>query len=150
VYLVGPPSASSNEQRLAALAAFTAEHKDVRVQRVHTGSASADGHRVAADVLGSGATGALAFNDLVAVGVIDGLRELGARVPEDISVTGFDDIPFARYVTPSLTTASVPVDLLGIGTWTRLRALIRGEDPEHDVVFSPRLEVRASTAAPRR
>ena len=75
-------------------------------------AAGRDGYRVAAAVVASGATAALAYNDLVAVGLVEGLREAGVRVPQDVSVTGFDDIPFARYVTPSLTTASVPVELL--------------------------------------
>lgn len=149
VYLVGPTTSSSNEHRLQALARFEHDHPDVKVRRIDAGSGSDDGYRVAGDVIASAATAVLAYNDLVAVGLVNGLREAGVRVPDDVSVTGFDDIPFARYVTPSLTTASVPVELLGGGTWTRLRELIRGEDPEHDVVFSPRLEVRDSTAAPR-
>ena len=149
VYLVGPTTSSSNEHRIVALAQFGRDRPDVRVRHIDAGSGSDDGYRVAAAVVASGATAALAYNDLVAVGLVEGLREAGVRVPQDVSVTGFDDIPFARYVTPSLTTASVPVELLGAGTWARLRQLIDGEDPEHDVVFSPRLELRDSTAAPR-
>ena len=149
VYLVGPTTSSSNEHRLVALAQFERDHPDLRVRHVDAGSGSDDGYRVAAQVAASGATAALAYNDLVAVGLVEGLREAGVRVPDDLSVTGFDDIPFARYVTPSLTTTSVPVELLGAGTWVRLHQLIEGEPPEHDVLFSPRLEVRDSTAAPR-
>ncbi len=149
VYLVGPPTSSSNEHRLVALGQFGRDHPEVRVRRIDAGSGSDDGYRLAGEVVASGATAALAYNDLVAVGLVEGLREAGVRVPDDVSVTGFDDIPFSRYVTPSLTTASVPVELLGTGTWTRLHELIDGEDPEHDVLFSPRLEVRDSTAAPR-
>ena len=135
---------------LNALRHFEADYPDVRVRRVEAGSGSDDGFRAAAQVASSGATAVLAYNDLVAVGLVQGLRGAGVDVPGDVSVTGFDDIPFARYVTPSLTTASVPVELLGAGTWARLRQLIDGADPEHDVVFSPRLELRDSTAAPRR
>jgi LacI family transcriptional regulator len=60
-------------------------------------------------------------------------------------VTGFDDIPFARHTTPPLTSASVPHAELGVQAWFRLRSLIAGEAPDHDVVFQPRLEPRAST-----
>jgi len=65
-----------------------------------------------------------------------------------VSVTGFDDIPFARFLSPSLTTASVPHDVLGTLAWCRMQALMAGMTPEHNVVFQPRLEVRRSTAAP--
>jgi LacI family transcriptional regulator len=108
-----------------------------------------DGRRAAAAVRDTGATAVLAFNDLVAIGLIDGLGELGLRVPEDVSVTGFDDIPFARHTSPRLTTASVPHGELGAQAWRRVRALIESGSPEHDVLFQPRMEVRGSTAAAR-
>jgi LacI family transcriptional regulator len=81
---------------------------------------------------------------------MNGLLDLGVRVPDDVSVTGFDDIPFARYTTPTLTTASVPHSELGAEAWQRMHALLDGEEPAADVVFQPRLELRGSTAAPRR
>ncbi|WP_242496378.1 LacI family DNA-binding transcriptional regulator [Xylanimonas protaetiae] len=149
VYLEGPAASSSNGHRLDALAQVEREQPDIRVRRIAAGSTSEDGYRVAGAVAASGATAALAFNDLVAVGLLGGLRAAGLRVPEDVSVTGFDDIPSARYAIPSLTTASVPVDALGAATWARLHALLTGGDPEHDVMFSPRLEPRDSTAPPR-
>jgi LacI family transcriptional regulator len=96
----------------------------------------------------SGATAVLAYNDLVAVGLMSSLAELGATVPQDISVAGFDDIPLVRYVTPRLTTVSVPYGPLGTEAWKRLHALIKGDTPSHDVVFQPRLQPRDSTAAP--
>ena len=65
-----------------------------------------------------------------------------------MSVTGFDDIPFSRFLSPSLTTASVPHEVLGVLAWARMKALIQGTTPDHNVVFQPRLEVRRSTAAP--
>ena len=77
------------------------------------------------------------------------LAELGVRVPDDVSVTGFDDIPFARYTTPPLTTASVPVEELGEEAWRRLRAMIAGDAPAPDARFRPSLEVRRSTSGPR-
>jgi LacI family transcriptional regulator len=67
-------------------------------------------------------------------------------VPEDISVTGFDDIPFARYTTPPLTTAAVPITELGAQAWHSLRALIRNEGaPDAGNTFRPQVEVRGST-----
>jgi LacI family transcriptional regulator len=99
----------------------------------------------AAAVHESGASAALAFNDLVAIGLMGGLAERGVRVPRDISVTGFDDIPFARYSAPALTTVSVPHEDLGTQAWDRMKALIAGEVPRPDLIFRPQLEVRAST-----
>ncbi len=54
-----------------------------------------------------------AANDMMAVGCLAALREAGLRVPEDVAVAGFDDIPIARYVAPSLTTIRVPIAGLG-------------------------------------
>jgi LacI family transcriptional regulator len=96
-------------------------------------------------VRASGATAVLAFNDLVAMGLLSALHEAGVSVPEDLSVTGFDDIPFARYTTPPLTTASVPVTELGEQAWARLWALLNEEPPDHNIYFRPRVEVRGST-----
>jgi len=148
-YIAGPASSSSNRHRLAGLDAFQREVDDVRVEVIDGGATSEDGVAAAGAVRGSGATAALAFNDLVAIGLLDGLARLGVRVPDDVSVTGFDDIPFARYTSPTLTTLSVPHDELGTGAWDRLRALVVGEEVAPDAVYRPRLEVRGSTSTSR-
>jgi LacI family transcriptional regulator len=54
-----------------------------------------------------------AANDMMAIGCLAALGEAGLRVPEDIAVAGFDDIPIARYVSPTLTTIRVPIAALG-------------------------------------
>ena len=84
----------------------------------------ADGYDAADDIAVSGVTGVLAFNDLVAMGLISALTEAGIAVPGAVSVVGFDDIPFARYVTPPLTTAAVPVSELGEQAWVRMWDLL--------------------------
>jgi LacI family transcriptional regulator len=58
-------------------------------------------------------TAVMAVNDLTAVGVIKGLLKGGCRVPEDISVTGFDNTRLAEYSNPSLTTVDIHRDMLG-------------------------------------
>jgi DNA-binding LacI/PurR family transcriptional regulator len=58
-------------------------------------------------------TAVIAINDLTAVGVIKGLMKSGCRVPQDISVTGFDDTRLAEYSNPSLTTVDIHRDMLG-------------------------------------
>jgi LacI family transcriptional regulator len=146
VFLSGPARSASNALRVQGLEKFKAGHPDVELQVIDGGSNFEAGHGAVDAVLASGGTGVLAFNDLVAMGLLSGLHERGVRVPEDISVTGFDDIPFARYTTPPLTTAAVPITELGVQAWHSLRALIRHEGtPNTGNTFLPQMEVRGST-----
>jgi LacI family transcriptional regulator len=148
-FLAGPARSASNGLRLQGLERFKAAHPDIDLRMLDAGSNFEAGHQSADAVLASGATGVMAFNDLVAMGLLSGLHERGVRVPEDISVTGFDDIPFARYTTPTLSTAAVPIDELGQQAWHRMRDLIRNVPPDSGAggptIFLPRLEVRGST-----
>jgi LacI family transcriptional regulator len=144
-YLEGPVPSTSNQVRLDGLQAFASRVADVRIDRVLVGSTSADGYDRAVQVQETGATAMLAYNDLVALGLMGALIDQGATVPQEISIAGFDDIPLVRYLTPRLTTASVPYELLGAEVWKRLRARMRGETPSCDVVFQPRLQLRDST-----
>ncbi|MCA4135078.1 LacI family DNA-binding transcriptional regulator [Arthrobacter sp. M4] len=151
-YLEGPLHSASNRQRLAGLEQFQAKHPDIELQFLEAGSNFDSGHDATDAVVASGATGILAFNDLVAMGLLSGLHERGIRVPEDISVTGFDDIPFARYTMPPLTTAAVPINELGSLAWRRMREQMQqsadateAEESAQDV-FEPRIEIRRSTA----
>lgn len=149
VFVEGPAESVSNRHRLEGLAEFARRMPGVRIDRMSGGATSEDGLAAAGPVRDSGATAALAFNDLVAIGLLNGLIQLGVRVPEDMSVTGFDDIPFARFSAPTLTTVSVPNEDLGAEAWHRMHSLITGETPGANIEFHPRLEVRRSTAAPR-
>ncbi len=145
--VLGPEQSVSTAQRQRGFEEFRRAVDDIEVTSVQAGAGLEDGLDAASAVRATGATAALAFNDLVAIGLINGLADLGVRVPQDISVTGFDDIPFARFCAPPLTTASVPHQELGVEAWQRLRSLIHDERPSHNLVFQPRVEVRASTGA---
>ncbi|MEO3924760.1 LacI family DNA-binding transcriptional regulator [Micromonosporaceae bacterium B7E4] len=145
VYLSGPAASTSNRERQAALRATCAAEPVCALTELPCGATFDDGHAAARAVLRSGATAVVAFNDMVAFGALSGLHELGIGVPRDLSVTGFDDIPFARYTTPPLTTASIPRNELGRQAWDRLWALLGGGPAGHDVHFQPRLLVRDST-----
>jgi LacI family transcriptional regulator len=151
LYLTGIPQAASNRSRLDAIAAFEAARADAHVQVAGCGVGFADGHNAADLVTDGDVTAVLAFNDLAAMGLLSALDERGVRVPDDVSVTGFDDIPFARYTSPPLTTATVAVEDLGRQAWMRMRALLEGGDVPDDLVFTPRLVPRGSTGpAPER
>ncbi len=97
------------------------------------------GHKGALAVLGLSRrpTALLAGNDAMALGALSALAELGLRVPADITVAGFDDIPVARYITPPLSTVHVPIAELGARAMERLLlALERGAAHErrHEVL----------------
>ena len=116
------------------------------------GSRLEDGYAVAEAVIAArdaGATAVIAFNDLVALGLMTRLRELGVDVPGDLSIAGFDDVPMASFATPRLTSMSVPRGEIGGQVWARLRTLISGGPIEHSVLYRPRLEARESTGPVR-
>jgi LacI family transcriptional regulator len=71
------------------------------------------GLAVAEDVLRAGVTAVLAYNDLMAIGLIEGLLAAGARVPQDVSVVGIDDIMLSRLTRPKLTTVATPTAAAG-------------------------------------
>lgn len=93
----------------------------------------------------AGITGVAVLNDLMAVGVIRRLEERGRTVPDDVSVAGFDDIPLAEDIRPTLTTVRVPMGDIGAAA---MELALAGED-ERTVVFPTRLIARESTAEPR-
>jgi len=88
-----------------------------------------------------------AFNDISAIGAIRALREKGLRVPEDVSVVGFDDIQSAAYQNPGLTTVRQPLCKMGkIAAETVLRRIARdGADYPRRIAVEPELVVREST-----
>lgn len=70
-----------------------------------------------------------AANDIMAIGLMAALQDAGLRLPQDIALAGFDDIPIARYVSPPLTTIRVPIAALGSQALDALADLLEGEDP---------------------
>lgn len=147
-YLQGPPASRSNAARELALASAT----DVELVTIRCGAMFPDGHAAAGQVLDAGVTAVIAFNDVVALGLLGALHELGTDVPGALSVVGFDDIPFAAYTWPPLTTAWVPQEEMGRLAWQRLSALLTPGQADLDdqpVLLRPRLVVRGSTGRAR-
>ncbi len=149
VYLAGVARSVSNAARLAAIAQFRADHPDVEVRELPCGVDFDSGAAAASAVLASGATAVLAYNDLVAMGLLSAVQASGCRVPADLSITGFDGIPFAAYTTPPLTTAAVPASELGARAWSAMRAMLEGEGPGRAVTLRPEIVVRESTGPAR-
>jgi len=96
-------------------------------------------------------TAIFAFNDAIAVGTMRAAHELGVRVPEELSVIGFDDIAYATMVGPMLTTVRQPLGELGrTAVNLLLRLLERPSSEPRQIELSTRLVVRDTTAPPRR
>lgn len=94
-------------------------------------------------------TAIFCYNDMTALGVLKALRERKLRVPEDISVVGFDDLPLAEYMEPPITTVRQPKLEMGKLAMRVLLKLIDGSDAENDIRVGGELIVRRSTAPPK-
>src|SRR5882757_543621 len=95
-------------------------------------------------------TAIFAHNDLIALGVLAALHQRGMRVPDDCAVVGCDDMPFAAYVTPPLTTVRIPMRETGQRAMSLLLERIRGAEVESRVNLPVELIVRESTAGKKR
>ena len=95
-------------------------------------------------------TAVIAANDLLALGCYDAMAERGLSCPADISVTGFNDMPFMNRLSPPLTSLRIPHGEIGSQAATLLLERIRNvESKVRTVNLLPELIVRASTAAPK-
>ncbi len=95
-------------------------------------------------------TAIFASNDAQAVGVYQAAGEAGLRIPQDLSVVGFDDLPMARWLIPSLTTIRQPLAEMAAAATTMLISLAQGEPlPRKRLELSTDLIVRKSTVPPR-
>ena len=91
-------------------------------------------------------TALFAYNDISAIGAIRALQEQGLRVPQDVSVMGFDDIPGAAFHSPSLTTVRQPLNRMGEVAAQSLLERIEGKkDYPAEIAIEPELAVREST-----
>ncbi|GAA3789885.1 LacI family DNA-binding transcriptional regulator [Sphaerisporangium flaviroseum] len=96
-------------------------------------------------------TAIFASNDGQAMGVYQAVARMGLRVPDDVSVVGFDDLTPAQWVTPPLTTIRQPLREMGMAAASMVVTLTRGEPLPHSrLILTTDLIVRGSTAAPAR
>jgi LacI family transcriptional regulator len=154
-YVSGPLDVSTGHARhrgfLAAMKAqgLRADHGLVQVCQAFT---EGEGRRAFRELwarhpdFGAVAAG----NDMLALGCLDALRELGLRVPGDVSVVGFNDMPMVEKLDPPLTTVRIPHYRIGAEGARCLLARLRDRAaPPERIVLHPELVVRASTAPPR-
>jgi LacI family transcriptional regulator len=125
-YVAGPRSSWANRERLRSLKAAATEIELVEIGNVMP---QFEGGVAAADqVLASRATAVIGYNDLVALGLLHRFTARGVAVPGDISLLGFDDIPLAAMVHPSLTTVALPKEQSGRAGVDLLLQLLAGPD----------------------
>lgn len=141
----------STNARLNALAAGMARHGFMlEDDAVGEGNFSAESGYLAAKTLLAhrpDLTAIFAGNDTIAIGVINAAQELGRRVPEDLSVVGFDDLPFARWLTPPLTTIRTDGVRQGMIAAEMLFARLKRRPLEQKRIrMEPELITRRSTA----
>src|SRR5690606_27864291 len=147
----GPPDNPLHQQRLQGARAAARARGRLRQLTVVPGDFSVEsGHAAAARLLGqaSAPTAAFCFSDQMALGVLAACRDLGIRVPEDLSVVGFDDLASSRYLSPPLTTISQPMREIGVGAVKLLLAIIGAVEVPHQQTLDFSLMLRGSTAAP--
>jgi LacI family transcriptional regulator len=147
LYLAGPATSRTDLLRWQTLDRAGRElGLDVRRTGPHDPTLAA-GAAAAALVPGTGATAVVAYNDAMAVGVMRGLRAAGTAVPEQVSVSGFDDVALADLVDPALTSVAAPLRRMGATGVRNCVAVARGARPTGVPLVMPvRLVPRASTA----
>ena len=153
VYLAGPRNSwmAANRWTLLEAAAEDLGVEAIRTgpftPRVSQGGAAADG------ALHSGATALVAHNDLLAIGVVQRLRQRSVRVPDDVSVVGFDDIFASNLCTPTLTTlggAHVEVGRSAVETLLQISNQATRPEQSAQIALPAELVIRDSTGMVRR
>jgi LacI family transcriptional regulator len=132
-----------------ALSAAGLDLLDVRV-RIHPPSLVDAAAAAVARILAATPrpTAVVCLNDTAALGLLDGLQAAGVRVPADISVVGYDDLPIARRLAPPLTTVRQPNYELGQAAAELLLDEGRPGHTHREIRFEPSLVIRQSTARP--
>lgn len=146
-YAAGPEASWADGMRWRAMRE-AAHELELRVHRVGPCLPTlAGGTAATADVLETGATAVVAYNDLVAIGLLQGLAAAGIPVPGRMSVVGFDDIFGAELCSPALTTVAAPLAALGQYAVRTLLADMRSRAPRatRPALLPAQLVVRAST-----
>ena len=147
-YLAGPEASWADGMRWRAVRE-SARELGFTEHRVGPFAPTLQGGRGAAEVIAARRLKAVVcFNDLMAIGLMQGLAERGVKVPEQVSVVGFDNIFASALVSPGLTTVAAPLTMLGDSAVRYITATLTGHtSPETGPVLVPvRLIVRQSTA----
>lgn len=154
-YVASPADRSDNTERMTGYRdALTETGLDSDPTLIVEGTGRAGGGQRALPVflaLDNPPSAVFCYNDMTAIGLIGAAREAGLSLPRDLAIVGFDDIVFAQFAHPPLTTIAQPVARLGSGAMETLLALLAddgcSEPPVANVTVCGRLIVRASSGA---
>jgi LacI family transcriptional regulator len=152
-FMRGQPFSSDSDERWKSLVAVAArlglEIKPELVVSLERDMSSPElGYPVIQQLLAGRQpfTALVAFNDISAIGAIRALQDVNLRVPEDISVIGFDDIKAAAFTLPRLTTINQPLEEIGrIATQSLLNRIHNTVPPRDEITVEPELMIREST-----
>ncbi|WP_238650913.1 LacI family DNA-binding transcriptional regulator [Paenibacillus piscarius] len=152
-FLGGMEETSTTQMKLKAVRMKLKEHGlTLRKDWTLFHDFSIEGGRTLMDRMleqGERPTAVLCVNDFTAIGALKSAVEHGLRIPEDLSIVGFDNSPLSRAVIPELTTVSQNTNRLGELSVEMLHELISGGNPRKRTVLQPQLVVRASTGRPK-
>ncbi len=149
-YLDGPVRSWSGREKRAGLQdAATRLGVELHVRGPYAPSFAA-GRALTEEVLESGTRAVVAFDDLIAWGLVSRAQDLGVRVPEDLSVAGFDDAIEDGMVRPALTTVSPQGASMGSSAAQMLMRMLGGEGPPEVEMLACEVIMRGSTAPPQR
>jgi LacI family repressor for deo operon, udp, cdd, tsx, nupC, and nupG len=149
--VTGPLASPLSRDRLRGVKARAKAADGEASLEILTGTFSIESGAEAADRLLSQSvppTAIFCFNDEMAIGVLDMARQRNVRVPRDLSVVGFDDIRFARYVEPPLTTIAQPMRDIGDASVRLLLDIIHGRTTAPQSITLPHTLMIRSTTAP--
>ena len=145
-FLCGPQRSWSNRERLRGLRANGRAHGLETVELGPFAPTFEAGQHAADLVLARKLTAVIAYNDLMALGVLSRLSDRGIAVPAEVSVIGFDNIPMAGMAAPHLTTVALPLGPAGRAAMELLlEQLARPHAGQHEEVLDVQLIVRTST-----
>jgi LacI family transcriptional regulator len=152
-HLAGPQGVSTGLRRFEGFReAMKAAGLDPSLVRVSRAFTEPEGARLCEELLAGGTpvTGIVAGNDLMALGCYDVFAALAVECPRDLSVVGFNDMPFAARFAPPLTTVRIPHYEIGVAAAQLLLDILNGENAgPAEVVLPAELVVRGSTAPPQ-
>jgi LacI family transcriptional regulator len=151
-FIAGPLSLNSAQGREEAFKVALKSHGlHVRAKWIATGDMRVEGGRAAMEKLLSCSprpTAVLATNDLMAVGALQAAHAANVRVPKEMSIIGFDDIPIASMVHPALSTIRHPRNEVAARAFACLQQILKGEEAVDGVPVQPHLVIRNSAAPP--
>ena len=148
VHISGPLGNIDAEERAAAFTLALKQHPDVQSHVIQGDFYESSGGAAVAALTAAGQSfdAIFAGNDMMAIGALEALRDRGLKVPDDVAVAGFDDVPLASHL--GLTTVRVRIAELGERAIERLIRMLEGEEDNiGEELHAPELVVRGSTVA---